>query len=153
MASSKGKLPKGKKTRFEAFTTAEISRRDLKGAQYNPRRIDDKAKERLREGINRVGMVQPVVWNKRTGNIVGGHQRIEQLDALEGNDEYSLTVAVVDVDETREKELNILLNNPQAQGDWDLERLKKLLEDEEIDLKSTGFDPAEVFKLFGDQAE
>ena len=96
-----------------------------------------------------MGLVQPVVWNKRTGNIVGGHQRIAQIDSMEGHANYSLTVAVVDVDETREKELNILLNNQDVGGDWNLDKLKELLTDPVLDRLNTGFDDAEIFKLFG----
>lgn len=100
-----------------------------------------------------MGLVQPIVWNKQTGRIVGGHQRITQLDSLEGSSNYKLTVAVVDVDEKREKEINVLLNNPEAQGDWDLEKLKTLLKGEDFELEAAGFDNADMFKLFGFNAD
>ncbi|MEI8289560.1 MAG: hypothetical protein WCH99_08795 [Verrucomicrobiota bacterium] len=136
-------------SKFQAFTTDTVHRSVLKGAPYNPRYLPAKAKAKLRETLGAVGLVQPIVWNRRTGFIVGGHQRISQIDALEGHADYQLTVAVVDVDEKREKELNILLNNTDVTGEWDLEKLKGIL-DGEIELMNTGFDHAEFMKLFGE---
>jgi ParB-like chromosome segregation protein Spo0J len=44
--------------------------------------------------------VEPVIWNKRTGNIVGGHQRYKVLKSL-GNTEIDCVVG--DIDEKRER--------------------------------------------------
>jgi hypothetical protein len=137
-------------SKFQNFTTETVHRKQLKGAEYNPRHLPAAAKVKLRESLQRVGLVQPIVWNKQTGNIVGGHQRLSQIDALEESSDYSLTVAVVDVDEKREKELNVLLNNQMVAGEWDLPKLKELLE--EVDKINTGFDEAEFMKLFGEAA-
>ena len=136
-------------SQFQKFTTKTVHRSELKGAPYNPRYIKAAAKAKLKETLARVGLVQPIVWNERTGNIVGGHQRISQLDALEGKSDYSLTVAVLDVDEAREKELNILLNNESVTGEWDLEKLKTIL-DAEIDLINTGLDNSDLMQMFGE---
>jgi hypothetical protein len=137
-------------TKFEAWTPRQISREQITNAPYNPRQITDEAKGKLREAIRRVGLVQPIVWNSRTGNIVGGHQRISQIDALEGNRKYVLTVAAIDVDDVREKELNILLNNPETQGDWELDKLKQLLDTEGLDLGNAGFNLSDVMQMFGE---
>ena len=137
-------------TRFEAWRPLQISRTAIRNADYNPRQITEQAKMRLRDAIRRVGLVQPIVWNERTGNIVGGHQRIHQLDTLEGRRDYLLTVAAVNVDENRERELNVLLNNPETQGDWDLEKLKVILDTEGVQLENTGFGLADVMHLFGE---
>ena len=139
----------GELSKFQAFTIETIHRSEWKNAPYNPRHLTQRARVKLREVIQRVGLVQPLVWNKRSGNGVGGHQRISQIDSLEGKDDYKLTVAVVDVDDKREKELNVLLNNADVGGEWDLEKLKAVF-DSEIDLLNTGFDNAEFFKLFGE---
>jgi hypothetical protein len=135
-------------SQFQKFTTRTVHRSELKGAPYNPRYIKASAKAKLKATLERVGLVQPIVWNERTGNIVGGHQRISQIDALEGKSDYSLTVAVLDVDDAREKELNILLNNENVTGEWDLEKLKKILDDE-IEVINTGFDNADFMQMFG----
>jgi hypothetical protein len=135
---------------FDAYEIIEMSRSQLKGAEYNPRQISDNEKKRLRAGLKKHKMVMPPTWNRRTGNLVGGHQRLSALDVLAGGAEYSLKVAVIDVTESEEKEINILLNNPQAMGDWDLPKLEDMLKDSAIDLAGTGFDMADVFHLFGD---
>lgn len=139
----------GAVTSFQTFTTETIHRSKLKNASYNPRHLTLRGRQKLKDSLKRVGLVQPIVWNKRSGNIVGGHQRISQIDALEKSGNYSLTVAVVDVDEARERELNVLLNNTEVGGDWDFEKLKELLNDPLVELENTGFDSAEMMKMFG----
>jgi len=135
---------------LENFEMLKIHRRDLKGAPYNPRVLDDQAQRKLKAGLARHGMVSPITWNVQTGHIVGGHQRLSQLDSLAGSDDYEITVARIDVAESREKEINILLNNSQAMGDWDMEALANLVKDPAIELAGTGFDHADLFHLFGD---
>jgi hypothetical protein len=135
-------------TKFQKFKTEEVHRSRLLNAEYNPRVISDKAKEKLRDNLKRVGLVQPIIWNKKTGNIVGGHQRVAALDALEGTADYTMTVAVVELDEKAEKEQNLFLNNAGAMGDWDLEKLEDLLGTADYTL--AGFDGSEIHQLFGD---
>ncbi len=135
---------------FDKYEIAEMNRRDLKDAPYNPRIMSDDALDKLRKGIKRLGMLQPPIWNKRTARIVGGHQRLKALDILHGSPDYTLKVAVVDLDEAAEKEANLLLNNPNAMGDWDLPKLEELLRDTSIELVGTGFDMADVYRLLGD---
>jgi len=52
---------------------------DLRPAPYSPRPITDKAASRLGKSLNRFGDIAGIVWNKRTGHLVAGHQRVEQL--------------------------------------------------------------------------
>lgn len=122
----------------QKFQMASISRKQLVGAPYNPRQIDENAKKKLRNNIRRVGLIQPIIWNKRTGHIVSGHQRIAILDSLERNDTYYLDVAVVDLDEQTEKEQVVFLNNELAMGSFDLPKLDTLLH--EINFENCGFD-------------
>lgn len=140
----------GGRTAYEKFAMEEVHRAALKSAPYNPRQLSEKAREHLKRNIKQVGLIQPVIWNKRTGNIVGGHQRLAILDAIEGTGDYRLTVAVVDLDEKTEKEQNVFLNNTNAMGDWDLPKLQELFQKDGIDALLSGFDMAEVYQLFGD---
>jgi hypothetical protein len=135
---------------LEKFTMVEINRQQVKNADYNPRVISDAEKRKLKMGIQRHGMVAPIVWNKKTGNCVGGHQRLSQLDTLAGTKNYTLHVAQIDVDLTKEKEINILLNNPQAQGAWDLPKLSELVMDKSLNIESMGFDRSDLFRLLGE---
>lgn len=122
------------KSKYQAYDTETISRDMIKNAPYNPRIMDEKAKKRLRKNIAKHGLVAALTWNKRTGNLVGGHQRLEQLDALEKTKDYDLTVCVVDVDEREEAALNVQLNNPSMQGEWDLDKLANMTEEFDLDL-------------------
>jgi DNA modification methylase len=88
---------------------------DLIPADYNPRDISETALQGLRNSVERFGLVEPIVWNKRTGKVVGGHQRLKVLQQM---GELETQVAVVDLNETEEKALNVALNNPAIAGDF-----------------------------------
>ena len=138
-------IPKNKLTRYESFVVEEVGREVLKGTPYNPRRITDDARARLKAKIEKVGLVTPLVWNKRTGNLVGGHQRLSILDELEGRQDYRLRVSVVDVDEREERALNVFLNNQASQGDWDVKALAEIAKEFEGDsLADLGFVAGEI---------
>lgn len=137
------------KSKYQSFDTETINRKDIKNAPYNPRIMDKEAKKRLRKSIRENGLVSALTWNKRTGNLVGGHQRIEQLDALEKSEDYELTVCVIDVDEREEAKLNVQLNNPSMQGDWDLDKLGMMAEEFDLDMTSDlGFTDLDVDLMF-----
>lgn len=137
------------KSRYQAYETETISRDMIKNAPYNPRIMDEGAKKRLKKNIAKHGLVAALTWNKRTGNLVGGHQRLEQLDALEKNKDYELTVCVVDVDEREEAALNVQLNNPSMQGEWDFDKLAMMADDFDFDLKDDlGFTELDIDLMF-----
>lgn len=85
----------------------------LEPAGLNPRRIAPEAAASLERSMDRFGMVQPVVWNQRSGRVVGGHQRLSIL-RREGATEVD--VAVVDLSEADEKALNVVLNSAHVAG-------------------------------------
>lgn len=75
------------------------------------------------------------------------------LDQLEGGTDYLLDVAAVDLDETREKELNVRLNSISLQGTYDMEALESLIrETEGIDLNALGFSMSEINQFLPDLA-
>ena len=123
---------------------------DLKAAEYNPRKDlkpGDAEYEKLKRSIQEFGYVEPVIWNKRTGVVVGGHQRLKVMEDL-GYTEVDCVV--VDLDEAKEKALNIALN--KISGEWDNDLLASLLKDLDgsgYDITLTGFDLAEAQELFG----
>lgn len=88
---------------------------DLKAAPYNPRTISEHALTGLKASLKRFGMLQPIIWNKRTGNVVGGHQR---LKALAANGHTQTDVIEVDLPLKEEKALNVSLNNPAISGEF-----------------------------------
>lgn len=105
--------------------------KDLKPAPYNPRQIDEDSLSGLKASIKKFGYVEPIIWNKKSGYIVGGHQRLKALKD-EGIEEVD--VVCVDLEETEEKALNVALNNKHIQGDWDSEKLGSLLSEIKISL-------------------
>ena len=87
----------------------------LKAAPYNPRSISKEALTGLKASVKRFGLVEPIVWNRRTKHVVGGHQRIKALSEM-GHDEAQ--VVVVDLPVREEKALNLALNNPHIAGEF-----------------------------------
>lgn len=123
----------------------------LNPAAYNPRRNlrpGDPAYEKLERSMQQFGCVEPIVWNQRTGNVVGGHQRLKVLIAA---GETELDVSVVDLPLEEEKALNVALN--KISGEWDEGALSKLLQElseTSVDELLTGFDPGELDRLLAD---
>src|ERR1035441_9805817 len=113
------------------------------GAPYNPRRIDADQLAALRRSLRTFGAVEPVVANRRSGLIVGGHQRVKAAEA-EGIE--TLPVVWVDLDETGERQLNLALN--RISGEWDEPALAALLKElGSSAIGLTGFGSAEVDEL------
>ena len=140
------------KSKFENFEMQTVHRSQIKNAEYNPRFMGEKEKKRLRAALKENGLVSALTWNKRTGNLVGGHQRLEQLDALEKNADYDLTVCVIDVDEKQEAKLNVQLNNPSMQGEWDVGKLFEITQDFDLSMEDMGFTSTDAAYLFdGDE--
>ncbi|MGG3839667.1 ParB N-terminal domain-containing protein [Paenibacillus thiaminolyticus] len=125
----------------------------INAAAYNPRvdlQPDDPEYQKLRRSIEEFGYVEPIVWNERTGNMVGGHQRFKILVNEQGRTEVE--VSVVNLGEAEEKALNIALN--KVSGDWDDARLTELLQElrdsDEIDMSITGFDEIDLKQMLGE---
>jgi ParB-like chromosome segregation protein Spo0J len=123
----------------------------LKPAPYNPRKPlkpGSAAYKRLKRSIEAFELVQPIVWNERTGHVVAGHQR---LNVLKDRGDVEVECVVVDLPLSREKALNVALNNSAVGSDWDGEKLHALLEElvelPEIDATLTGFDADELQEL------
>ena len=116
-------------------------------APYNPRTISDHDLQSLGRSMTTFGVVEPVVVNRRTGRIVGGHQRVK---AAEGAGIEQLPVVHVDLDEEQEKALNIALN--RISGEFDVEKLSDLLKELSVagaDLDLTGLTQSELDDLLG----
>lgn len=120
---------------------------ELKAAAYNPRKDlqpEDAEYKKLKRSIEEFGYVEPIIWNERTGNVVGGHQRLKVL--LEKGQE-DIECVVVDLEEKDEKILNVLLN--KVKGRWDIGKLADLLQelDDAGEMEVTGFEDWELQSL------
>ncbi len=114
-------------------------------APYNPRKISDHDLEALRRSLRYFGTVEPIVVNRRSDRIVGGHQRVRAAEA-EGIDR--LPVCYVDLDDPSERQLNVALN--RISGEFDTDKLAAVLADLEAagaDLSLTGFTDDEIAEL------
>lgn len=132
---------------------ARIALKEINVASYNPRRDlrpGDPEYEKLARSIDEFGCVEPLVWNQRTGNLVGGHQRFKILQAR-GSTEFD--VSVVDLPPEREKVLNLALN--KITGAWDDRKLATLLDEitkiDGLDVQLSGFDLPDIDALIADQ--
>ena len=115
---------------------------DLMPAPYNPRRVlspTSPAYRKLKASITEFGLVEPLIWNELTGHVVGGHARLRVLKEL---GVAEVPVSVVRLTDAREKALNVVLNNQEAQGRYDPDKLADLLTELEDrpEFELTGFD-------------
>lgn len=126
----------------------EIAVSKIRPAKYNPRKdlqSTDPAYQRLKKAVDCFGLVEPLVWNERTGNLVGGHQRFKILK--ERGDE-KITVSVVSLDEREEKALNLALN--KHSGEWDFSSLADLVQELDVgdfDMEIAGFGQKELEQM------
>ncbi len=134
-------------------------------APYNPRKVlkpTDKAWQKLQQSIQEFGLVEPLIWNETTGHVVGGHLRLSILRHLNLTE---APVCVARLTEAREKALNVILNNGEAQSRYDADKLQKLLTEledlPEFDLtgfdqnylEDLRFDPIEILPAKKDEAK
>lgn len=125
----------------------KISVDKLNVAKYNPRvdlQPEDEEYKRLKRSIEVFGYVEPIIWNERTGNIVGGHQRLKILIS-QGYKE--IETSCINVSEEDEKVLNVSLN--KVKGRWDIDKLSDILQEfDEVDsIGLTGFEERELESL------
>lgn len=123
----------------------------LKPSPYNPRKPlkpGSRGWKKLERSIDEFDLVQPLVWNRTTGHVVSGHQRLE---ILRERGVQSVEVVVVELSQEREKCLNITLNNASVGSSWDFDRLGLVMEDlqdlADFDATLTGFDEREIRDL------
>lgn len=67
MAGSTPKLLNG-------FPVERMAVAELTAAPWNPRRMPDDQAAALQRSVKEFGLVEPIIWNKQTKHVVGGHQ-------------------------------------------------------------------------------
>jgi len=106
-----------------------------------------KEMEKLEKSIQKFGYVDPIIYNKRTGHVVGGNQRLAVLKKLNYQE---VDVVEVDLSLEEEKTLNLALN--KIAGTWEFDKLTDILEElqsfDEL-IECTGFESHEIDNLFG----
>jgi hypothetical protein len=146
--------------------------RDLTPNDKNPRTITPEKLEFLTRSMKEFGDLSGIVFNRKTGTLVGGHQRIKSLkdgvvEMLQTYKKPTPTGTVaegfikidgerysyreVSWDETKEKAANIAAN--KGAGTWDLPKLSEMLKDIDtfgFDLDLTMFSEFERADLFPD---
>lgn len=125
----------------------------LNAAPYNPRKDlqpGDPEYQKIARSIEKYGCVEPIIWNEKTGKVIGGHQRLKVLVATGA---VEVDVSVVQLSLEDEKALNLALN--KISGQWDNEKLSAVLQDLSagFDVEVTGFDQHEVDALVASFAE
>lgn len=104
--------------------------KDLKPAEYNPRKNTKKQEEDLQKSLKEFGCVEPIIINSykdRENIVVGGHFRLRELKKL-GIKE--IECSIVNLPLEKERELNIRLN--ANSGEWDLDLLANSFANEEL---------------------
>ncbi len=123
----------------------------LKTADYNPRTISRETLTVLAGLLDEHGFVDPVIARKEDSLLLGGHQRIRANALRETPDEFIPCMFLGGLSDTQAKALNVALNNPYAQGEFDQQKLSQLLHDldeAKLDIAAvTGFSAADIAEL------
>lgn len=135
------------KPKLKQSETVIIKRSKINFAPYNPRKKNPKVVKELKDNFKRVGFLGGIQWNITTGNLIGGHKRLEALDLIYNYDgskekDYDIKVEKIELDLQTEKEQNIFLNNKRMQGETDFELLAEILH--EINFENAGLDEYDI---------
>lgn len=125
--------------------TIVLKRSQITPADYNPRTITEDARKALKKSIKENGIIGGMVWNKQTGNLVSGHQKLsiaDEVNKYEAGNDYDIKVEVIDVDLKKEKEMNIFFNSKAVQGEMDYKKLAQIFPD--IDASLAGLDDVDI---------
>lgn len=141
-------MPKAKS--LQPICVETVKRTAISEHPKNPREISDVSEKKLRSGLDRYGLLEPIVVNRQSGHILSGHQRIKWLDKKNGSIDYSLQIAYCDIDRKEEINVMALLNNEAAQGEWNLARLEDLIDAGELVPQLAAFDEVQLEKLLPD---
>lgn len=119
---------------------------DLKAAEYNPRTITTDAAKGLDASLNEFGNISGITFNRTTGRLVTGHQRVAALKERGGEFElldkdkgeirvgrHVFPVRIVAWSLSKEKAANISANNSLISGEFVDDVLKDLLDELEKD--------------------
>ncbi len=137
---------------------------NLKAAPYNPRKITEKQLSMLKKSMDEFGDLSGIVVNVKTGNMVGGHQRVKNLDPLwpiikQPHKDKCGTIAIGyietpsgrwtyrEVNWTEKKEAAANISANKQGGEFDLPLLKEIilnLDDGAFDMELTGFNSHEL---------
>ena len=151
-------MAKDSLTKYQRFEAARVWRHELMPHPKNPRQISPEARRKLKKNIKSGGLLDTVIWNRTSGYVVGGHQRLSILDELEKYDaesranDYQIDVLAVALAEKDELAMLAFLNNPSAQGDFDTDLLAALNLDFGVDFADMGFSKTDVDYLFDGDA-
>lgn len=109
---------------------------ELLGDGANPRKISDEASAGLKASLRRFGDLSGIVFNRRTGELVAGHQRMKQIRAEYGDRdieaideaaglfgiridaEHFFQVRVVDWTKAKQRAANVAANNTKIAGSF-----------------------------------
>jgi hypothetical protein len=136
----------------------------------NPRKITPEALARLKKSLDKFGDLGGIVLNRRSGQLVGGHQRIAAFKLAEvpativenfkkpdkqgtvawgwiNIDGNRFTYREVDWSPETESVANLAAN--KIAGEWDDQQLKSIIADlaPRADLDGTGFSADEIARL------
>mgnify|MGYP002624879425 CR=1 FL=1 len=140
-----------KKSKIQQAESRLVLRSQIRLAEYNPRRISEDARKALKANLKRLGLMGGIIWNEDTGNLVGGHQKVQIIDEVNRynpetkENDYEIRVEVVHLSEKEEMEQNMFLNNKAVQGDFDDDLLRNVLR--QIDHTAAGFNDFDLDML------
>lgn len=121
-----------------------VPRSQIQLAEFNPRLIDADEKRRLKKSLEANGLSECLIWNKTTGRLLSGHQRLSILDKSAPEGDWLVPVIIRELDEIQEKQLLVAMNNRKAQGRDDDYKLGLILQTPGISIEACAFDLGQI---------
>ena len=100
-----------------------LTKSELKANPKNWRLHPENQKQALAQAIDEVGFVVPVLFNKRTGYLIDGHARVDQVA-----DDREIPAIIIDCDPKQEARILASLDNITSLANADYEKLAELIE-------------------------
>lgn len=103
-----------------------IDVKDIKVNSKNWRKHDRAQRRMFQESLAEVGYITPIIWNKRTGNLIDGELRYTETKAMGAE---TIEALVVDVSLEEEHKILALLDQVSNGAAMDTEAYSKLVSD------------------------
>lgn len=136
------------KKKIRQSDIVEVMRSQINLNPYNPKRHSDKKILEQKKNLLRMGLMGGITWNRTSGNLIDGHRRIKAMDLHYGYDgtpdtDYSVKVAVVELDDKQEKEQMTYMALGNTKADYEL--IAEYLPD--IDAVAAGIDDYDLEQI------
>ena len=134
---------------MESLSIRRVPLAELLPDPANARAHGEKNLEAIRASLARFGQAEPLVVQRATKRVIGGHGRLAAMKALGWKE---ADIVELELDDLQATALGIALNRTGELAEWDLPALSKILESLQVQgaLDGVGFSEKEISGILDD---